>query len=47
MIEKSRTHVSKFLKPLTPSVEKIADLLEFKSDYIPRNINVLFSHCGS
>jgi len=37
----------KFLTPLTPSVEKIVNLREFKSVGKPRNINVVFSHCGS
>jgi hypothetical protein len=38
----------KFLKPPAPSVEKIISLLHgFKSVYKPRNINVLFSQCGS
>jgi len=35
----------KFLTPLAPSVEKIVNL--FKSVYKPRNINVIFSKCGS
>jgi hypothetical protein len=32
----------KFLTPLTPSVEKIVILHEFKEVYKPRNINLLF-----
>ena len=37
----------KTLKPLTPSVEKNVTLNGFKEVYKPRNINVLFSQCGS
>jgi hypothetical protein len=38
----------KFLTPLAQSVEKIVSLLHgFKSVYKPRNINGLFSQCGS
>jgi hypothetical protein len=36
MTQKSTTHVLKFLIPLTSSVEV----------YKPRNITVVFSHCG-
>ena len=32
---------------ITPSVQKIANLHGFKSIYKPRNINVVFSQCGS
>jgi len=43
--KKSRTLVLKFLTPLTLSMEKIVKLHGFK--YKSRNINVLFSQCGS
>jgi hypothetical protein len=37
----------KFLTQLTPSVEKNLNLYGFKYVYKQRNINALFSHCGS
>ena len=36
-----------YLKFLTPSVEKIVNLHEFKSVHKAKNINVLFSQYGS
>jgi hypothetical protein len=49
MQHKSPQHMYlKFLMPLAPSVEKIVKLLHgFKSVSKLRNINVLFSQCGS
>jgi len=37
----------KFLTSLTLSVEKIVNLHEFKLLHKAKNINVLFSQCGS
>jgi hypothetical protein len=47
MTQKFRTHVLTFLPLLTPYVEKTANLHGFKSIYKPRNINVVFSQCGT
>jgi hypothetical protein len=47
MTQKLRTQVFKFLTPLTLSVKKTVNLQGFMEVYQPRNINVLFSQCGS
>jgi len=41
MTKKSRTHVFKFLTPLTSSVEKTVNLHGFKGVYKPRNIHLV------
>ena len=46
--DKNPEHVHlKFLTSLTPSVDKTVYLHAFKLVYKPRNINVVFSQCGS
>jgi len=45
--QNSRTLYLEFIITLTPSAKKTVNLHVFKSVYKPRNINVLFSQCGS
>jgi len=45
--QKTRTHVFKFLTPLTQPMEKTLNLQGYKYVYKPRKINVVFSQCGS
>ena len=47
MTQNSGTHVFKFLTPRKSSVEKIVKLHGFIQVHKPRNINVLFSQCGT
>jgi len=47
MIQKSRTHILKFLTPLKSSVEKTVNLHGFNFFYKPKNIKVVLSQCGS
>jgi len=44
--QKSRTHLQ-FLTLLTPSVEKIVSFHGFNYVFKLRNINIVFSQCGS
>ena len=46
-IQKFRTHIFKFLTPLTPPMKKTVTLHGFKLVSKPRNIHVLFSQCES